>query len=232
MKFVAFGQRVIDKLRERRGFHLFVVNLRILIGFALLPSGLKKVLGEPFTDPNNAGPFHDFLDAFLRTGGFYHWVGVMQLLTALLLLTQRQALLGALMALPMFSTILVFCWSTAVYPTASIVTLITLGVLFLVLWDYRRWWRIFATSELPAPTQETSVDLRLWTRCGLGIIAVYIVACLLEGGIYRPRRLEFHEPSFWVFPVLMALPIITGLVERRALRTSLGSSTSPSRRAR
>jgi uncharacterized membrane protein YphA (DoxX/SURF4 family) len=246
----ALPLRLIDRARERRGFHLFAAQLRIFIGFALLPSGLKKVLGEPFTDPGLSGPFHDFLDAFLGTGFFYSWVGVMQLVASILLLTQRLALVGALMALPIFSVILVFCWSTAVYPTASVVTLIFLGVLGLVLWDYRRWWRIFATDEsdnalgsespnmtnpsFPAPSKPADaprplIDVALWSRCGLAIIAVYALACALEGGIYRPRRLEFHEPSFWVFPLLLTLPIGTALIERR--RRTRASSTSPARRA-
>src|SRR5689334_12862731 len=72
-------EAMVAWLRQRRWAHLAVVNLRILIGFAFLPAGLKKILGEPFTDPGNRGPFHEFLHAFHATGHFYTFVGVVQL---------------------------------------------------------------------------------------------------------------------------------------------------------
>lgn len=214
----------VDRLRARRGWALLAVNLRLFIGFALLPSGLKKVLGQPFTDPANTGPFHDFLDAFLATGAFYHWVGVMQLAAAVLLMTQRYATLGAALALPIFTTILVFCWSTGVVFTASVVTLIELGVVFLMVWEVRAWRAVFAPtygSRPHAPTTPTAaspVDLGLWARCGLGVLALYAAACVVQGGIYRPRGVELDNPAFYLFPLMLLFPIATWLVERRRQR--------------
>ncbi|HLL23075.1 MAG TPA: hypothetical protein VK427_13135, partial [Kofleriaceae bacterium] len=129
---------LIASLRRARWANLAVVNLRFLIGFAFLPAALKKISGQPFTDPSNQGRFHDFLHAFYATGWFYGFVGVMQLVAAVLLYTQRFALVGALVALPILTTITAFCWSTGVYPTASIATLMWLGTLGLLIWDHAR----------------------------------------------------------------------------------------------
>lgn len=132
-------EAMVAWFRQRRWAHLAVVNLRILIGFAFLPAGLKKILGEPFTDPGNRGPFHEFLHAFHATGHFYTFVGVVQLVAATLLMTQRFATAGAFMALPVTGAILAFCWSTAVVPTAVVVTLMFAGLVGLALWDVERW---------------------------------------------------------------------------------------------
>ena len=87
-------KRLVDSLHARRWSHLAVANLRILLGFAFVPAGLKKVLYQPFTDPQNTGAFHDFLYAFYATGAFYTFVGGIQLIIAVLLMTQTFATLG------------------------------------------------------------------------------------------------------------------------------------------
>src|SRR5690349_14630379 len=116
MRMMEAFETLLARARRTRWTSVVVVVLRLLIGFALLPAGLKKVLHQPFTDAARTGRFHDFLDAFHATGGFYQFVGVVQLTAAVLLLTQRFALLGAVLALPVVTAIMVFCWSTAVYP--------------------------------------------------------------------------------------------------------------------
>ncbi|MBA3393800.1 MAG: hypothetical protein H0T89_14220 [Deltaproteobacteria bacterium] len=211
--------RLLARLRRTRWAHLVVANLRILIGFAFLPAALKKLVGEPFTDPANTGRFHDFLHAFHATGWFYRFVGVMQLVVAILLCTQRYALVGALLALPILTAITAFCWSTGVYPTATVATLMLLGTAGLVVWDHERWRGIFATTlaEAPAPAP-APIDLRRWAWCGLAVFVLYACLCLAHGGVYRPRGVHFDDPAFYVLPAIMLLPIVTLYLDRRAHR--------------
>jgi uncharacterized membrane protein YphA (DoxX/SURF4 family) len=202
-----------------------VINLRILIGFAFLPSGLKKLLDEPFTDPAKTGAFHDFLDAFHATGWFYQFVGVAQLLTATLLITQRFATVGALLAVPITATISAFCWSTlGPSPTSVVITLMLLGSLGLALWELPRWQLVFARDdrqhELLVPPRSARVDLHLWQLCGLAIITLYFATCALQGGVYRPKGMELTDPAFYVMPTILLLPIITLVVEQLRLRRS------------
>jgi uncharacterized membrane protein YphA (DoxX/SURF4 family) len=221
---LAWIDRVLVRARRTRWVNVFVVNLRFLIGFAFVPAALKKLLDQPFTDPANHGRFHDFLHAFHATGWFYQFVGVMQLVAATLLFTQRFALLGALVALPILTTITVFCWSTQVYPTATIATLMWLGTLGLVSWDFHKWRGVFARDEgaheprtLSGPPA-TPIDLRLWARCGLAMLVIYFGTALLRGGVYRPRGMELGEPAFYVLPVVMLLPIVTFVIDQRRVR--------------
>ena len=164
---------LVHRARRVRWINVAVVNLRFLIGFAFVPAALKKVLDQPFTDPANHGRFHDFLHAFHATGGFYTFVGVMQLVAAVLLCTQRFATLGAFVALPILSAITVFCWSTGVYPTATVATLMWLGTVGLVIWDIDKW-RGVVTREGTATAvsaEPLPIDLKLWARCGWAVTA-------------------------------------------------------------
>jgi hypothetical protein len=218
---------LVDLVRRARGIrwvNVFVVNVRFLIGFAFIPAALKKVLDQPFTDPTNHGPFHDFLHALRGTGFFYQFVGVMQLLASTLLFTQRFATLGALVALPIITTITLFCWSTRVYPTASIATLMWLGTLGLVLWDIDKWRGIFTpdagAADIHVQPITTRIDMRLWTRCGIAMLALYFGSALVHGGVYRPRGMELDNPYFYVMPAVMLLPIITFIIDQRRQRAT------------
>lgn len=192
-----------------------VVNLRFLIGFAFVPAGLKKVLDQPFTDPTSHGRFHDFLHAFHATGGFYQFVGAVQLLVAVLLITQRFATLGALLALPVITAITVFCWSTHVYPTATVATLMLLGTVGLALWDWPCWRGVVGEVAVPEPAP---LDLRIWQACGLTILALYLGVCALSGEIYRPRGVDLGHPGYYVLHLIAVLPLITLAIERSRRR--------------
>ncbi|MDA0337828.1 MAG: hypothetical protein O2782_21890 [bacterium] len=199
-----------------------MVTLRIGLAFAFVPAGLKKVIYQPFTDPQNTGPFHEFLHAFYATGAFYSFVGVMQLLAALLLLSQRFALVGALILLPIVSTILVFCWSTKVYPTASVVTFMFAATLGLVLWDLQKWRTVFSQDqrgcEIRLEPSSSSVDPNLWTGCGVLVTSLYLVVCALTGGVYRPMGAEFDRPAFYVFPLMLLIVAATFIIDQMRYR--------------
>jgi uncharacterized membrane protein YphA (DoxX/SURF4 family) len=215
---------VLQRVREKRWINLFIVNLRILLGFAFVPAGLKKVLDQPFTDPQNTGPFHEFMQAFHATGFFYQFVGFVQLTVAILLMTQRFSTLGALMALPIFVTIAVLCWSTGAIFTAIMVTLMLLGTITLVLWDHDKW-RGVLDADFTKPRQNAKhakppVDVALWQRCGIAILATYFAICAYAGGVYRPRGLELDNPAFYVLPLIALFPVATLVIEQ--LRRSPG----------
>lgn len=217
-----YGARVrlpslLLRARARPALATAAANLRILVGFAFLPAGLKKVLGQPFTDPGNHGPFHEFLHAFHATGGFYRFVGMLQLVAAALLMTQRGAVHGARLMLPIITAICALCWSTAVYPTATVTTLILLAVLGLVVWD-------LAGAQLGPSPALAAHDPRPWERCGAAILALYLGACAVSGGVYRPRGVDLAHPGFYVLLVIAVLPLATLAWTRRAARARRGAA--------
>ncbi len=207
--------------RRKTWVAVVVANLRIFLGFAFVPAGLKKVLGQPFTDPDLHGPFHDFLHAFHATGWFYRFVGAVQLVAALLLMTGRFATFGALLAAPILTTILALCWSTKVYPTASVVTLMWLGTLALLLWDWPRWRGLFGRAAPLSGFEEARIDRRLWEASGAVVLCLYLAVCAVTGQVYRPRGAAWDSPAFYVFPAMLLIVVLTAVVDRaRARKTS------------
>lgn len=207
-----------------------MVGLRLFVGFAFVPAGLKKLLDQPFTDPTRTGPFHEFLHAFHATGAFYSFVGLVQLVAAVLLMTQTWATLGALLALPIITAITVFCWSTLAIPTASVASLMWLGIVALLVWDFEALAPLFRRADAaPPPSPEAvaprPIDLSVWRRCGAGILTLYAASCLFFGGVYRPKGVDLKEPAFYVLPLILLLPAITLAWEQWRRK----STDSPSR---
>lgn len=216
-------ERWIDRLRAARWANLAVANLRLAIGFAFVPAGMTKVIGRPFTDPANQGVFHDFLRAFLATGGFYRFVGAMQLVAALLLMTQRRATLGAALALPIAAAITAFCWSTTSAPTVIVTTLMTLGLVGLLVWDLRAWRGVIddrASSPRPEVdrTIRPPIDRRIWAWCGVAMIVSYVGLCVALGEVYRPRKPSPDSAALYVLPAIALMPIAAWAIERRRRR--------------
>src|SRR5580765_5705190 len=84
--------------KGNKWFHYFAVFCRIMLALGFIISGLVKVRGERFASGlsiNN--PMGHYLEALHHTEYYYTFIGISQLLIAILLLIPRTALLGALM---------------------------------------------------------------------------------------------------------------------------------------
>lgn len=211
---------LVEQLRQRRTANVGVAVLRIFLAFAFIPPGLKKVVGQPFTAPTNSGPFHDFLHAFHAASGLYAFVGWCQLTVALLLLSQRFATLGAALLLPILSVIFVFCWTTGVYPTATVVTLMLCATLGLLVWDLPKWRGALAADTAPLETRlaPAPIDQRFWAMAGFLIVTPYLLVCAVTGEIYRPRGAAMARPEFLVFPLMLLMLGVALALDRRRAR--------------
>lgn len=225
-----YGQllaNLVLRVRRRRWPQLFVVITRILLAFAFVPAGLKKVLYQPFTDPQHTGVFHEFLHAFYATGAFYQFVGAVQLFGALLLLSQRFAAAGAFIFTPILTVIMVFCWSTHVYPTAVVVTLMFLAALGLLLWDIAKLPGLLSSykgeSGVRIAHLPSLVDLKLWAGSGLFVVALYLVTCVAQGEVYRPKGAELDTPAFYVFPLMLLSIAVTFIIDEVRYRRAVKS---------
>src|SRR5580765_6145186 len=93
---------------------LFTVMVRVLLALAFVPSGLVKILGQPFTTLPVSDPVGYFFAGFFSAHGYYRFVGVAQWTAAALLLIPRTATLGALVYLPIITNI--FAITVAIGP--------------------------------------------------------------------------------------------------------------------
>jgi hypothetical protein len=132
-----------EVIRCNRHLNTFVILTRYLIGFAFVPSGLTKLLGERFTQMGIEEPVGFFFEALYRTGFYWNFLGLGQVFAAFLLMTQRFATAGAII----FFFIVVNVWLITVsmefQGTWLITSLMMLATILLLIWDFHVWKFIF-----------------------------------------------------------------------------------------
>ncbi len=117
--------------------------VRVVMALAFLPAGLGKAVGVPFTSLPISDEVGYFFDALLRTGFFYQFIGICQVVAALLLLTPWTATLGALAYLPIACGMFALTVSMNFGTTYEITGLLLLANLYLLCWDYDKLKPIF-----------------------------------------------------------------------------------------
>ncbi len=113
------------------------VFFRIVLALGFIPSGIVKIMGERFTGLPANHPLGQYFDALHHTGYYYTFIGCAQLVTAVLLLIPRTALLGAVIYFPIILNICILAYSTR-FEGTRITTLMLLANLFLLCWHYDR----------------------------------------------------------------------------------------------
>lgn len=118
----------------------FTLVNRILLAMAFLPTGLVKATGQRFTVLPVENPVGFFFEAMYRTGPYWHFIGFMQVVAAILLLLPSTATVGALLVLPISFSILLITWGIGFGNTVFIAAGMTLSAIYLVCWDADRVW--------------------------------------------------------------------------------------------
>jgi len=128
--------RLHARVRSSRLLRVFTVFIRIILALAFLPSGVTKLLGNRFTMLGLDNPVGFFFEALYRTGFYWRFLGICQLLAALLLVIPRTATIGALVYFPLILNIFVITVSMHFQGTPIITGLMLLADLYLLCWDY------------------------------------------------------------------------------------------------
>ena len=127
------------KMRSNRWYWLFYLFCRVSLAYAFIVAGMVKIVGERFANGlSELHPMGAYLTALHDTGYYYTFIGIAQVVAAILLLVPRTVLWGALVYLPIILNIWIL--SYAVRFEGSIVTspLMTLANLFILVWHYDR----------------------------------------------------------------------------------------------
>jgi len=127
------------KIKGNRWYLLFSIFCRLGLAYAFIVAGIVKIVGERFASGlSELHPMGAYLEALHHTGYYYTFIGIAQVVAAILLLIPRTVALGALLYFP----IIVNIWllSYAVRFEGSIVTspLMVLANLYLLVWNYDR----------------------------------------------------------------------------------------------
>lgn len=129
----------------------FTWGVRGLLWLAFLPSGLTKLLRQPFTALPPDTPVGGYFAALHETGLYYQFVGAAQLLAGLLILIPRTAAVGAILCLCLIANIFVLTVALDFGGTPVITGLMLLAALYLLAWEYPRWRSLLG----PVPTART-----------------------------------------------------------------------------
>ncbi len=124
-------------IKQNRWHWIFQLVCRILLAYAFIAAGMVKILGERFASGLSViHPMGSYLEALHHTGYYYTFIGVAQVVAAILLLFPRSVLVGALLYFPIIVNIWVL--SYAVRFVGSFVTspLMVLANLYLLAWHY------------------------------------------------------------------------------------------------
>ncbi len=131
-------EEIYYEAKADKWFKGFAVFCRIALAASFIPAGIVKIMGERFAAglPSN-NPLGHYFDALYLTGYYYTFIGIVQIVTAILLLVPRTSLLGALMYFPIILNICVLTYATR-FDGTRLITMMVLASLFLLIWDYDR----------------------------------------------------------------------------------------------
>jgi uncharacterized membrane protein YphA (DoxX/SURF4 family) len=135
-------QKMISSFKQVLLFQLFTIGLRYLLGASFVYASVFKIAGIRFTPesgkdaPINSLPH--FFETMYQAGFYWRFIGWGQLIAGILLMSQIFSTIGAIA----FFSILISIWVITFSFTSSAVLLITtlmlLGNIYLLLWDWNR----------------------------------------------------------------------------------------------
>ena len=150
------------QVRRADAAQRFTLLVRTALASAFVAPGLTKVLGTEFAPGIEPGSLMGaYFRAFHAVGPYYAFVGAAQVAAGLLLLSRRTALLGAVVYFPTVLNIAVLTVAARFgVGTSTVTVLITLGCLWLLLWDGHRLVPILVPGVRSVP--ERAVEPSAW----------------------------------------------------------------------
>lgn len=136
-------------VKQSRWLWRFTWFTRILLAIGFFLPGLQKLIDIPFTQMSTTTDIGYFFDALYQSGFYYNFIGIAQMVAALLLLIPRTATLGAVIYFPIIVNIFVITVSVGFRGTWLITGLMTLASVYLLCWDYDKLKHIVVTSTEP-----------------------------------------------------------------------------------
>jgi uncharacterized membrane protein YphA (DoxX/SURF4 family) len=175
--------------KGNKWFHYFTVFCRVALALGFIPSGIVKIMGERFTALPANHPLGNYFDALYQTGYYYTFIGVGQIITALLLLIPRTALLGAILYFPTILNICVLAYATR-FEGTRITTLMLLANIYLLCWDYERIKYILPFKQSNAeiyPTKKKTLSSKFPFVFFGGVFATVVLVIVINIFLFEIR---------------------------------------------
>ena len=178
-----------SQLKANSWLRYFAVFCRVMLALSFIPSGIVKIRGERFTALPSNHPLGHYFDALFITGYYYTFLGISQLLIALLLLIPRTAVLGALMYFPVILNICVLAYAVR-FEGTRITTMMLLSSLFLLVWYYDRIKYILPfkkSAPIVSPVDKSPVNKKFALVFFGGVIAAIASIIIINQHLYDIR---------------------------------------------
>ena len=208
---------LLFKIKASPYLQVFAVYLRYLIGGAFIISTFtlnKWGLNDYFFQSMEKQPIHEldpiaqFFRVMVGSGMYWHFIGVSQLMSGLLLMTQKFARLGALLFFIIMLNIFIITISFGFHGTPVVTGLMLLAGLFLIIWDLPAFIPLIADSFQYEKQVLQIADQQYWIKLGVVMIVTIVLLGLYYPNLYLMLGLPFLEGliAFLLFLFLKKWP--------------------------
>jgi uncharacterized membrane protein YphA (DoxX/SURF4 family) len=153
--------RLHSASRQNGWLWLFSLFCRVALAAGFIPAGIVKLIGERFASGlSPVHPMGHYLTALHTTGYYYTFIGIVQVVAAILLLIPRTATLGAFLFFPIILNICILTFAVRFDGSLFTAPLMTLANLYVIGWNYEKWKNILPFNQPQLASIEPS---RPWT---------------------------------------------------------------------
>jgi uncharacterized membrane protein YphA (DoxX/SURF4 family) len=135
-------QKIISALKQVLIFQLFTIGLRYVMGASFVYAAVFKIKGIRFTPESGRNAPIDSLPHFFETmyqaGLYWQFIGWGQMIAGMLLMSKLFSTIGAVAFFPILLSIWVITFSFESIGVLLITTLMLIGNIYLLLWDWNR----------------------------------------------------------------------------------------------
>ena len=168
--------RLHSRTKKNRWLRLFSIFCRFALAAGFFPAGIVKLMDERFASGLHANhPMGHYLEALHLTGFYYTFIGIAQVLAAIMLLIPRTATLGAFLYFPVILNITILTYATRFDGSLFTSPLMTLANLYVLAWNYEKWKYILPFNDITerkisdsdVQTQEDTARRGFFSRYGI-----------------------------------------------------------------
>ncbi len=173
-------EKFVFRLKALKHFQIFTILVRYLLGAAFVWASILKIKGVRFApEPSENIPIESlahFLEALYRFSFYWYFIGWGQLIAGFLMMSQAFSSVGAVVYFPIMLNIFIITLSFQSPEILTITSLMLLGNIYLLLWDWNRLKFIVLYKPSGYVDQTTQFSRhKIWTYIGILLCIVIIV---------------------------------------------------------
>ncbi|PWH81663.1 hypothetical protein DIS18_13355 [Algibacter marinivivus] len=170
---------MLQRLKQKIWLQIFIIYTRYIIGSAFVFASIVKIRGGRFTAESGASnpidsSWHLF-ETLYQSGLYWKFLGIAQLISGVLLMTQRYAKLGAIVNLPIIANVFAITISYYFAFTPVITGLMLLANIMLIAWD----WNTLKVLINQKPISDLKPRLEndvVWQILGLLLFTIIVIS--------------------------------------------------------